>query len=243
MSQDNQQQINQSLIEATQTIKSEFNSIGQNMKEGMNDAISSSSGELKEVISKLGEMNEKILQQSHSSQTAYQDKLNETATKLHSFTDKLEKELYEINNVTTKNIKEVLHDFHQVVKQQEQIVARNSSTIDSLKNLTASLNPIPQVLSEITIKFPELIKQIDASNKELQTVWSNYEKRFKDVDESAEQIFIKIKEGLGNVAKESASYIDNLYKQSAQVSDNFAQAVEYLNESIEELNNNKNKKE
>ena len=72
ISKDNQQQINQSLIETTQTIKSEFNSISQNMKEGMNDTISSSSGELKEVISKLGEMNEKILNQNHSIQEAYQ---------------------------------------------------------------------------------------------------------------------------------------------------------------------------
>ena len=242
ISQDNQKQINQSLIEATQTIKSEFNSIGQNMKEGMNDAISNSSGELKEVISNLGEMNEKILQQNHSTQTAYQDQLNETAMKFHSFTDKLEKELNEINNVTTKNIKEVLHGFNQAVQQQKQIVEKNSSTLDSLKNLTASLKPIPQALSEITIKFPEFIKQIDESNKELQTVWSNYETRFKDVDKSAEQIFIKIKEGLGSVAKESASYIQGLTEQTARISNNFAQAVEDLNDSIEELNDNKNKK-
>ena len=243
ISQDNQQQINQSLIEATQLIKSEFNSIGQNMKKGMNDAISNSSGELKKVINSLGEMSEKILQQNHSNQTTYQEQLNETAMKFHSFTEKLEKELDEINNVTTKNIKEALHDFHQAVKQQEQIVEKNSSTLDSLKNLTASLKPIPQALSEITIKFPELIRQIDDSNKELQTIWSNYETRFKDVDESAEQIFIKIKKGLESVAKESASYIQGLTEQTARVSNSFAQAVEELSESIEELNDNKNKKE
>ena len=243
VSQDNQKQINQSLVEATQLIKSEFNSIGQNMKKGMNDAISNSSGELKKVINSLGEMSEKILQQNHSNQTAYQEQLNETAMKFHSFTEKLEKELDEINNVTTKNIKEAFHDFHQAVKQQEQIVEKNSSTLDSLKNLTASLKPIPQALSEITIKFPELIRQIDDSNKELQTVWRNYEKRFKDVDESAEQIFIRIKEGLESVAKESASYIQGLTEQTARVSNSFAQAVEELSESIEELNDNKNKKE
>ena len=236
ISQDNQKQINQSLIETIQAIKSEFSSIVQNMKAGMNDTISSSLGELKEIISNLGGMNEKLLQQSHSNQVAYQDQLNETAMKFHSFTEKLEKELYEINNVTTKNIKEALHDFHQAVKQQEQIVENNSSTLDSLKDLTESLKSFPQALSEITIKFPELIKQIDDSNKELQTIWSNYEKRFKDVDESAEKTFIKIKEGLGNVAKESSDYIQNIMKQTNQVSSSFAQAVEALNDSIEDLN-------
>lgn len=242
ISKDNQQQINQSLIEATQNIKSEFDSIIQSMKEGMNQTLSNSSEELKKVISSLGEMNQKILQESHSAQTVYQDQLNETAQKLHSFTNALEKSISEINDVTSKNIKEALYDFHQAIEQQKQIAVKNSSYIDSLKNLTDSLKPIPSALSEITRKAPELIKQIDDSNKEIQTVWSNYEKRFKDVDESAEQIFIKIKEGLGSVAKESAGYIEDLNKQTAQVSHNFAQAVEELKESIEELKDYNSKK-
>ena len=236
ISKDNQTQINKSLIEATQNIRTEFEMITQNLKQGMDQTLSSSSGELKKLITSLGEMNQKILKQTDESKTVYQNQLDETAKKLHSFTDRLEKAISEINNVTSKNIKEALYNFHQVAEQQKQIVTENKTYIHSLNNLTDSLKPIPSSLFEITKKIPELIKQIDDSSKYLQTVWSNYEVRFKNVDESAEQIFIKIKEGLGSIAKESANYIENLNRQTTQVSHSFSQAVEELKEIIEELN-------
>ena len=170
ISKDNQDQINQSLLEATQNIKTEFEVIIQNMKEGMSQTLFNSSGELKKAISSLLEINQKILQESNSARTIYQDQLNETTEKLHSFTDHLEKVISEINNVTSNNLKEILGSFYQTIEQQKQITIKNNSYIDSLKNLTDSLKPIPSALSEITMKTPEFIKQIDDSNKELQTV-------------------------------------------------------------------------
>ena len=239
ISKDNQTQINNSLIEATQNIKSEFEEIVRNLKQGMNQTLSDSSGELRKLITSLGEMNQKILKQTDESKTVYQNQLDEIAKNLHSFTDRLEKAISEINDITSKNIKEALYSFHQAAEQQKQIVTENKTYINSLNNLTDSLKPIPSSLLAITKKLPELIEQIDNSNKDLQTVWNNYEIRFKDVDKSAEQIFIKIKEGLGSVAKESAVYIENLNKQIAQLSNSFSQTVEDLKETIEELNINK----
>ena len=236
ISQDNQKQINQSLIEATQNIKSEFEVIIQNLRQGMDQTLSSSSGELRNLISSLGEMNQKILEQTDESKVIYQNQLEETAKKLHSFTDRLEKTISEVNNITSTNIKEALYSFYQVVEQQKQIVTENKLHIHSLDNLTDSLKPIPASLFEITKKFPELIEKTNNSNEYLKEVWGNYEKRFNDVDKSAEQIFIKIKEGLESIAKESAGYIENLNKQTAQVSHSFSQAVEELKETVEELN-------
>ena len=235
ISQDNQKQINQSLIEATRNMKTEFDSINQNMKEVMGQTFSQSSAKIQELISSLTQINQELLQKTDASQTLYQEKLNETATKLQTFTSHLEKNLLEIKEFTNTNLREVLSNFSQTMEQQEQITVKNSSYIDSLESLTHSLQPIPSALHEVSIKFPEIIQQINNSNTRLEQSWSNYEKRFKNVDESATQIFIKIKEGLGSVAKESANYVDKLNKQTAQVSSSFAQAVEELKDGIEEL--------
>ena len=235
ISQDNQKQINQSLIEATRNMRTEFDSINQNMKEVMGQTFSQSSVKIQELISSLTQINQELLQKTDASQTLYQEKLNETATKLQTFTSHLEKNLLEIKEFTNTNLREVLSNFSQTMEQQEQITVKNSSYIDSLESLTHSLQPIPSALHEVSIKFPEIIQQINNSNTRLEQSWSNYEKRFKNVDESATQIFIKIKEGLGSVAKESANYVDKLNKQTAQVSSSFAQAVEELKDGIEEL--------
>jgi len=235
ISQDNQKQINQSLIEATRNMRTEFDSINQNMKEVMGQTFSQSSAKIQELISSLTQINQELLQKTDASQTLYQEKLNETATKLQTFTSHLEKNLLEIKEFTNTNLREVLSNFSQTMEQQEQITVKNSSYIDSLESLTHSLQPIPSALHEVSIKFPEIIQQINNSNTRLEQSWSNYEKRFKNVDESATQIFIKIKEGLGSVAKESANYVDKLNKQTAQVSSSFAQAVEELKDGIEEL--------
>ena len=232
ISQQSQNKINQSLVETAQSIKTEFESIIESLKQGMNQTLSHSSEELEKLITSLGEMNQKILNQMKSKT----DSLNETIEKLHSFSNHVERTIYEINNTTTKNIKGILADFHSTIKQQKQIAEENKTYIHSLKNLTDSLKPIPFSLSEMSQKIPELIKQMDDSNKDLLHIWENYEKRFKNVDESAEQIFIKIKEGLGIIAKESTSYIENLNRQASQVSHSFSQAVEELKEAVEELN-------
>ena len=236
VSKDNQTQINNSLIEATQNIKSEFGLIVQNLKQGMDQTLSTSSGELRKLITSLAEMNQKILKQTNESKVVYQNQLDETAKNLHSFTGRLEKVSSEINDVTSKSIKDAVNNFHQAIELQKEIVKENKLYIHSLNNLTDSLKPIPSSLFEITKKIPELIKQINDSNKDLQTVWNNYEIRFKNVDESAEQIFIKIKEDLGSIAKESADYIGNLNNQTKQLSLSFSSAVDDLKEIVEGLN-------
>ena len=156
ISKDNQTQINELFIESAQNIKSVFQDITQNLKQGMNQTLSSSSGELRNLITSLGEINQKILQQTNESKTAYQDELNETAQKLHSFTDRLEKAVSEIKEVTDTNIRQALASFSQTIEQQKQIATKNNSYIDSLKSLTDSLKPIPSALLEMTSKTPEL---------------------------------------------------------------------------------------
>ena len=202
----------------------------------MDQTLSTSSGELRKLITSLAEMNQKILKQTNESKVVYQNQLDETAKNLHSFTGRLEKVSSEINDVTSKSIKDAVNNFHQAIELQKEIVKENKLYIHSLNNLTDSLKPIPSSLFEITKKIPELIKQINDSNKDLQTVWNNYEIRFKNVDESAEQIFIKIKEGLGSIAKESADYIGNLNNQTKQLSLSFSSAVDDLKEIVEGLN-------
>ena len=161
-----------------------------------------------------------------------------TANKLHSFSDRIEKVSSEIEEVSSTHIKEAFDTFQNASELQIQIVEKNKEYIQSLNHLSDSLKSMPNSLFTITEKASQVVKQIEDSSQSLQLVWENYEERFKNVDESAVQIFMKLKEGLGSIAKQSAGYIENLNKQTAQVSHSFAQAVEELKESVEDQKEN-----
>lgn len=236
---DNQIQINESLNKTVENMRIEFGGIIESLKQGMDQTLSHSSGELKEIIASLGQTNQKILEQTNESQAVYKEHLGETADKLHSFVNRLEKTVGEINDVTNENIKGVINDFYRAIEQQRNITEENRLYIESLNNLTESLKPIPSSLLEVNQKFPEIIERVNRSNEDLKNIWSQYESRFQDVDQSAREIFVKIKEGLESIAKQSGDYVQDLNKQTAQISHNFSQAVEELKESIEELPNYK----
>ena len=238
---DNQDQINKSLIDTMQNMKGVFEEITQNLKEGMTQTLSDSSKELKDLLLNVSEKINVLLKQTEGSRMSFQKDIDQTASKLHAFTDRLDKVIFELSNTTTPKIQSAVKTFNEAAEQQKQIAEKNEQYIRSLDSLSGELKDMSLSVSNAIQELPGFIEDTKQSNESLQEVWSNYEKRFSNVDESARKLFESISEGLASVSKGSAEYINNLYKQSSQVSSNFSQAVEELQEGISKLNEVVNK--
>lgn len=239
---ESQGKINESLADATQQMKNEFSEITKNLREGMSQTLSASSGELKTLISHLGSINKDVLENTKDSQALYKEHVDETLKKLSSFSDRLERAILEVNTVTTDNIKSAGEKFHQVVEQQDRITAKNQIYIDALNELSKKLESVSHFVSDMTHKMPDYMQKIENSNEELTRIWRGYEKRFSDVDEKTKQFFEQITNGLTALSEKSADYIKDLNQQSSQVSNQFAQAVEDLTDAFADLSNKKSDK-
>ena len=236
-SRDNQNRINESLIHTMQDMKNQFKEITQNLREGMTQTVLDSSKELSNVFEK----NTLLLKEAEDSRNSFQKDMNQTADKLHTFTDQLNKIISELNHTTTHNIKLAFERFNEATEQQKQIVEKNKQYSYSLDSLSKELKEVSLSVSNAILELPSFIQNIKKSNESIHEIWNNYEKRFLNVDESAKELFKNISEGLALVSKGSEKYIHNLYQQSSQVSANFTTAVEELQEAISELNEVVNK--
>ena len=228
---ENQERIHESFVQTLQNMEV----ITEDIKKGMAQTFSNSQEEFKKVLLNFSGTNNDLLKQMEKSKTNYQSLLEQTAARLHSFSDRLEKALSEINHVTADSVKSAVGHFQKAVDQQEQIAQKNEKYINSLDALSGQLKNMSSSLSQTIQKLPESIERIDRSNIVLQKIWSDYDTRFKNVDESAKKLFEHITEGLNSVSIKSAEYIKNLSQQSVQVSSHFAQAVEELQSAIDDL--------
>ena len=223
-SRDNQDRINESLIHTMQNMKRAFEEITQNLKQGMT-----------KTLSDFSEKNNVLLKQTEESKISLQKHVDQTADKLHTFTNHMDKIISELNSTTIHNIQLSVEKFNEAAKQQKQIVEKNEQYVHSLDSLSKELKEVSLSVSKFILELPGFIKHIKQSNESLNELWSNYEKRFLDVDKSAKEVFENISEGLASFSKGSAEYIKNLYNQSSHVSNNFSRVVEELQEAISEL--------
>ena len=223
-SQKSQEQINKPLESTMQNMKTTFEEIMQHLKQGT-----------AKTLSDFYENNNMLLKQTQESKISFQKNMDQTTDRLHAFTDRLEKNISELNNNTIHNIQLAVDKFNEAANQQKQIVEKNEKYIHSLDNLSINLKQVSHSVSNAITEFPTFIEDIKKSNESLNQLWNNYEKRFSNVDESARQIFEDISEGLKSVSNRSREYIEDLHKQSTKVSNSFSVAVEELNEGIEGL--------
>ncbi len=240
-SRDSQDQINKSLIHTMQGMKGVFEEITQNLKQGMTQTLSDSSKELKTLLSNVSEKNNVLLKQTEESTMSFQKDIDQTADKLHAFTDHLGKIISELNDTMIHNIQSAVEKFNEAGEQQKQIMEKNEQYVRSLDSLSGELREVSLSVSNAIQELPGFIKNINQSNESLQKVWSGYEKRFLKVDESAAKVFTNIDECLQSLTTGSAQYIQKLYQQSTQISGQFAQAVEDLQATISELSEVVNK--
>ena len=224
-------------------MKGAFEEITQNLKEGMTQTLSNSAKELENLLSNISEKNHTFLKQTEESQMSFQKDISKTADKLYAFTDHLNKIISELSDTAAPNIQSAIEKFNEAAEQQKRIVGKNEQYIHSLDSLSKELKEMSFSMSETVEKLPEFITQINQSNGSLQEIWSNYEKRFYNVDESARKLFENVSEGLNLVSQKSAKHIDNLYNLSKSISSNFAQAatLEELKEAVSELSESVNK--
>ncbi len=243
---ENQQKINESLKDSMRQMKSEFLEITKNLKEGMNQTLTDSSGELKTLLSSmgnvsqslmsnLGNINKEILEKTQQSQAVYKEHFDETVKNLHSFASRLEKAITEINIITTDNIKSATEKFNQVVESQTQIAEGNQKYIRVLNDLSRKLESVSFSVSDMTNKMPKYIQQINSSNEYLKEIWVRYEKRFEAVDEKTAKLFENVKAGLGSVSESSIEHVDRLNQQFAQISNHVASMVDELKDAVEEF--------
>ena len=238
-----QDQINKSLIDTMQDMKGAFEEITQNLKEGMTQTLSNSSKELENLLSNVSEKNHVLLKQTEESQVSFQKNIGETTDKLYVFADRLDKIISELSDTAAPKIQSAVETFNEAAEQQKQIVEKNKLYIYSLDNLSKELKEMSFSMSKTMENLPDFITQINQSNESLHEIWSDYEKRFYNVDESAEKLFKNVSEGLNLVSQKSAKHIDDLYNLSKNISNNFAQAatLEELKEAVSELSEAVNK--
>lgn len=242
--QSSQKQVSESIVDATQNMnesvsstiqnmKGDFEHITSNLKEGMSQTISSSSEALKKLLDVSIQINSDILKQTKDIEISYQKRSDQ-------FVNNLNEAMTEVKGITS-HIRTSVEKFHQASNQHTQIVEKNKHFVNSLDGLSEQLKNMSTSVSDVLQKTPQFIAQIEESNQSLRDTWSKYESRFQNIDESASHLFEKITEGLQSVSSQSAEHIGQLSQQSANVANHFAQAVEQLQEAIEEMNDNKNR--
>ena len=230
-----QEQINKSLLDTSQKMKSSFEGITQNLNQRVIQTLSGSSEQIQKILSDFSATSREWSDQTKESGSSFQTQMDQTADKLRSFSDSLKNTVKELNTSTAHSIKSTVEEFNRSVKQQALIVKENEIYIHSLDKLSDQLKNMSSSISETMRKLPDFIEQINQANGNLQEMWGGYEKRFANVDESAKELFERITEGLATISRESAGYINQLYKQSTQVTNSFAQAVEELQEAVENI--------
>ena len=222
-----------SILNTMRNIESSFEDMTSNLKQGMSQTISSSSERLNELLDSFMQVNSDILKQNKDVQTNY---------KKHSdqFINNLNKAIVEVKEITS-HIKTSVEEFHQASNQQTQIAEKNKNLIYSFNTLSEQLKNMSTSVSDVLQETPQFIVRIEESNQSLKDTWSKYESRFQNIDESASHLFEKITEGLQSISTQTAEHIGQLSQESTQVANHFAQAVEQLQEAIEEMNDNKNR--
>ncbi len=228
---DHQEHINKSISTTMQNMRSEFQEITKDLKENMISTFMESSEKLKEFLENFQHINDQLLKQTELSQK----RSDQIVENLHSFTSHLEKNIAKAND-TVLLMKDATDNFYQTSLQHGQIIDKNKHLIQSFDTLSKDMTKVSVSITETLQKLPVFIEQIEKSNISLQNIWKDYEKRFINVDESAKALFENICEGLKSVSDQNAEYITQLFRQSTQVSNQFAQAVEELKDSIEDIN-------
>ena len=227
------QNMNESIVNTIQNMKNDLASITSNLREGMSQNISNSSETLKKLLDNFVQVNSSILKQTENIQISYQKHSDQ-------FINNLNEAITEVKDITS-HIRTSVEGFHQASNQQKQIAEKNEHLIHSFDTLSEQLKNMSTSVSDVLQRTPQFIEQIEESNQSLRDTWSKYESRFQNIDESASHLFEKITEGLQSVSNQSAEHIGQLSQQSTNVANHFAQAVEQLQEAIEEMNDNKNR--
>ena len=225
---ENQNLIDESFLKFISRIKDTFESIIENMNQEFLKKVSLSSSQVQSLISELTNTNRDILKQLTESTAHYEDHINHITKNLNTFVDRLKHTISGIDDITNKNLKEISTRFETATQQQEHISDKNEQYANTLKVLSDQLMKNSNSTSKLGVILPDSIQSLDQ-------IWQNYEKRFKDIDESATKLFEQLREGLQLVSKESAEYLTKLYKQSSQITNNFSQSIEDLREDREDF--------
>ena len=131
-SQDSQNQISSVLKDNLSNMKTEFEEITENLKEGMTQTLLDSSKELKNLLSSVLEKNNAFLKETEESKQSFQKDIDQTVEKFHAFTDQLNKIMSEFNNTTSPNIQKAIEKFSEAGEQQNRIVEKNEQYIHAL---------------------------------------------------------------------------------------------------------------
>lgn len=215
-------------------IKTSYENSGKEFSEGVQAAI----GELRSGISEAG----------YSLNDELKDAFNQAVDRLNTVVEKLDEGIGNLGN-TGKNTEQLiiesqglLNQFKSMAGDLSSIQANMQDSIIALKGAAGAMENAGDVAREnlshsvrMLDEFQTAASEFRKVQEDLRQVWSDYSVRFEEVDDSLENIFSQIEEGLSAYAEATSKYMGDLDNQATKVTELFSGAVRDLGEAVEDL--------
>jgi len=226
-------------------------------QEGLNDMIEKffkgASGETKDMMAnltdKLNDVGEKVASMTtgmSQSGENFTSKVTDSTEKLQNVINELSDKLGEQSRIisdfstSTQNVSTSLDStasgFTQTADKLEEVSGKMENTFTSLENSIAELTNFRENLAN-------LVEQINQSTEAIQSAWTIYEERFKDVDTNLVNAGQQFAEVIVANQKNSQDHIKDAAEAMDKGVTSLRGVIEELNNTIgefkEELENNK----
>jgi ABC-type transporter Mla subunit MlaD len=215
-------------------IKESYEKSGKEFSQGVQGAIR----ELRSGISQAGD----------SLNSELKDAFDKAVDRLDSVVEKLDDGIGNLGN-TGKNTEQMiiqsqglLNQFKSMAGDLNAIQSNMQDSIIALKDAAGAIENAGDAAREnlshsvrMMDEFKTAANEFRKVQEDLRQVWSDYSVRFEEVDDSLENIFTQIEEGLSAYAEATSKYMGDLDKQATKVTELFSGAVRDLGEAIEDL--------
>lgn len=229
-----QQEMQEASKKAVADMAGALSSGSKKIEEGIEDAVQA----LSQRISKTMDA---ISIQLDAAAEKFAEKLKETTTDLDAVVTKLKAISTEYESLSTSN-QDLFTKISESIEKAESLIF---SADNAHGNFLESGEHFERLVGETSVSVDKILKAnqgienaaetINASQEEVKQSWSQYDKRFGEIDVSVEKVFVSIHEGLSNYAQKTDEYVLGLDKHASDVVKNLAAAASEITEAVEAL--------
>lgn len=146
----------------------------------------------------------------------------------------------EVFRSSLSNLQEHVKEFKEITNSQISISSNNQgvltkldSSLESIGGLTGSLGTQIEAINLLSGSLKEERALVATSNETVSKQWQDYTTRFREVDTSLENSFLKIKSANDLFTDQYKNLIDDIVNKVSTITSTLSQAIEDLSDALD----------
>ena len=219
--------------ESVQKLAETFSAGAQELQGRVTDSVV-------EILGGLDGTVERMSEQLDSTVDRISTELDRTAKVFRDSVAGLSGSIDEIRGILTrsKELMEYLDDLIAATRQSHSALERTAVSVaqsaSGMETATEHAAAFSEGVNQAAQEVRGMVNRLAEAQSTVEQVWSGYEQRFAQVDESLAKLVQEIQEGLDNYAENVSNFVQQLDQHTAKITGMLAGAVAELKESIDE---------